>query len=302
MKTIVMVLLISFFMASCNDLLIFDKEQAPVSCFKNIRQHHLSDPDSLVILTYNIQLGFAKGENPWDKNIIGGTPEHLDSIVSAIKSLNPDIVSLQEVGRGRSNQLIAEQVEYLAERLDMNYAYGDDGMMGTGDWLSEGAWGNAILTRFEIQAVENPELYHGHNRSLTTSIKVSDSLNVSVLNVHYKAGSSHDEFQIQHKHLLAVAEEQASPVILTGDYNFYNFQNLNYITSSGYIFSLDSLNLQERLHVMQRGTIRPYHVIDHIYLESPYFEVLGGYLLDKQYDVVSDHIGYYISVRYLKGK
>ncbi|QHJ07334.1 endonuclease/exonuclease/phosphatase family protein [Hymenobacter busanensis] len=118
-----------------------------------------AQPDSLLTcVTYNIQLGFRNGQDPWDAAQRGGSAAHLDSLARVLSRVHPDIICLQEVPRNRSNVDTKDLLEQLAARLRMNYAFGAHGHNEPpGVKPARGEWGNAILTRFPIEGIDNRE-------------------------------------------------------------------------------------------------------------------------------------------------
>ncbi|GAA4011125.1 hypothetical protein GCM10022408_24310 [Hymenobacter fastidiosus] len=109
-------------------------------------------------MTYNVQLGFRDGQDPWDATQKGGSAAQLDSIALVLNRVHPDIICLQEVPRNRSNSATQDFTEQLAARLHMNYAFGAHGHNEPrGVQPPKGEWGNAILTRFTINSIENHE-------------------------------------------------------------------------------------------------------------------------------------------------
>lgn len=91
---------------------------------------------NLTVVTYNIQEGFSR-ENIWS----------LEETARTIEAYNPDIVLLQETTRGWLVMSSVDQVRWLADRLDMDYAYSGNSY--------DGLWGNAILTRFPIESEDS---------------------------------------------------------------------------------------------------------------------------------------------------
>lgn len=86
----------------------------------------------VTVMTYNIQSGFAR-DNDWS----------LENTARTIEAQRPDVVMLQEVSRGWLVATGADQLLWLADRLDMDVAWGaasDDGL-----------WGNAILSRVTLR-------------------------------------------------------------------------------------------------------------------------------------------------------
>lgn len=118
-----------------------------------------AQPDSLLTcVTYNIQLGFRAGQDPWDKTQRGGSSAHIDSLARLLSSVQPDIICLQEVPHNRSNVDTPDLLAQLAARLHMNYAFGAHGFNEpTGVKPARGEWSNAILSRFPIESIENRE-------------------------------------------------------------------------------------------------------------------------------------------------
>lgn len=84
--------------------------------------------DRVTVMTYNVQSGFAL-DGSWS----------LERTARAIQAERPDIVVLQEVGRGWLSGGGADQVLWLGRRLGMPARFGPSS--------SDGLWGNAVLSR-----------------------------------------------------------------------------------------------------------------------------------------------------------
>ncbi|TET95656.1 MAG: hypothetical protein E3J28_00270, partial [Desulfobacteraceae bacterium] len=77
----------------------------------------------LKFMTYNIRVG-AGIENPFTSiRNLPSSREKLERIALAIKSVDPDVIALQEV-RG------IHQATFLAKTLNLNYAYSSHGRRG----------------------------------------------------------------------------------------------------------------------------------------------------------------------------
>jgi endonuclease/exonuclease/phosphatase family metal-dependent hydrolase len=85
------------------------------------------------LMTYNIHQGYDAGQIP-----------SLDLLVDTIARAAPDVVCLQEVVRGWMIDDQHDALSFLAERLNMRYAF----LPNIGD-----LYGNAILSRFPIDDV-----------------------------------------------------------------------------------------------------------------------------------------------------
>ncbi len=90
---------------------------------------------SVTVMTYNIQSGFA-ADNSWS----------LERTARAIEAERADVIVLEEVGRGLPLASGVEQALWLSRRLHMPYTFGSAS--------DDGLWGNAILSRAPITAVE----------------------------------------------------------------------------------------------------------------------------------------------------
>jgi endonuclease/exonuclease/phosphatase family metal-dependent hydrolase len=247
------------FYSSCTDLALFEKEEKLIFTFENyIKPKIFQTIDTLTFLTINIQLGFPRDISPWNENNIGGTIENLDNIIEAIKSIDPDIVGLQEVARDRSNTQVKSQVQYIAKKIGMNYAYGDDGEIGTNHPFSSGFWGNAILTKYEISGIENPEI-HYYNRyisrhCLLATIKLNGQHHLSVLNTHFVADSSPSEFLIQTQKVSEIANNEVNPTVILADLNLAPGRSELFSIRENFYFILEEIDSRNTDQVKAVGT------------------------------------------------
>ncbi|MDF7667144.1 endonuclease/exonuclease/phosphatase family protein [Orbaceae bacterium ESL0727] len=81
-------------------------------------------------------------------NIAGGLRNHqvdLDLVANAIKKMDADIVTLEEVDQGTTRSHGVDQAKIIAEKAGMYYAFGKATEMKGGNY------GNAILSRYPIE-------------------------------------------------------------------------------------------------------------------------------------------------------
>ncbi|SDY34314.1 Metal-dependent hydrolase, endonuclease/exonuclease/phosphatase family [Hymenobacter psychrophilus] len=185
-----------------------------------------SAPDSLLTcVTYNIQLGFRDGQDPWDAAQSGGSAAQLDSIARVLSRVKPDIICLQEVPRNRSNSATQDFTEQLAARLHMNYAFGAHAHNEPrGVQPPKGEWGNAILTRFTINSIENHEneyVSKWRRRSILAAEILVGSRPVRVYSLHFDplptaAATAATYFQ----------ERQNEAQLILGDFNMFEVPEL----------------------------------------------------------------------------
>lgn len=106
-------------------------------------------PSSIRVVSYNIHKGFDLGNREFV----------LDKIREAIRSVDADLVLLQEVlgDHAHKTRQISEwpnsvQFEYLADEIWPHFAYGKNSI------YTEGHHGNAILSRYPIVRSENIDI------------------------------------------------------------------------------------------------------------------------------------------------
>lgn len=266
MTRILTILLFTTLFSCKKDPLIGDTKH---SYFKNYFYNSYSD-SSFTILTYNVQLGFTSGEDPWDKNKIGATPNHIHDIAEIIRHANPSIILLQEVPINRSNIEVKHFIEALADSLHMNFSYGGNGPNDPyGVWPVKGIWGNATLSKFPIIEIENLEVYHEDKwkrRSvLRTKIKFNSTLFVNVYNLHH-SGKGENEMEITKQFI----ELSKFPIIVGGDFNRgYGNPKFNLLKGlqdifKGNIGGIDRIYTSFNDSIFQIGTIPGSNIVsDH---------------------------------------
>ena len=94
-----------------------------------------SGNEPLRVATYNIHQGFD----------LQGMPS-LDRILDVLEEERPHVAALQEVPRGWAVNGSVDALSWLAQRLEMHWAWGP---------AADPFWGNAVLSRYPIVAVEN---------------------------------------------------------------------------------------------------------------------------------------------------
>ncbi len=175
---------------------------------------------SLRILTINTHKGFTA----FNRRFI------LPELREAVRSVGADIVCLQEVlGAHDIHALHIEgwpqttHYEFLADRMWEDYAYGRNAV------YPEGHHGNAVLSRFPIQHVDNLDVsIAGHEkRGLLHCTVALPSQQLHVICVHLGLQERHRTAQIamlaRHVNALAAGE----PVVVAGDFNDWR-QRANY--------------------------------------------------------------------------
>lgn len=163
-------------------------------------------PDELRVLTYNIH--HAEGtDGKLDVGRIG----------SIIRSVDPDLVLLQEVDRNVSRSGSTDQLSELAESTGLEFVFG-----GNLD-LQGGQYGNAVLSRLPIIKSRNtslPVLDGGEQRGLlTTQVSfMGRPLTVMATHLDHRRNDEERLASVEVINDLALKHEN-KPMILGGDIN-----------------------------------------------------------------------------------
>jgi len=162
-----------------------------------------SGDDPLNVATYNIHQGFD----------LQGMPS-LERILDVLEEERPHVAALQEVPRGWAVNGSVDALSWLAQRLQMHWAWGP---------AADPFWGNAVLSRYPIVDVENRPMPNNDalnlNRGyLLVTIDVHGKL-VQILATHLH----HVEWEPQHRipqvQELLDGVDWSRPSVLLGDLN-----------------------------------------------------------------------------------
>jgi endonuclease/exonuclease/phosphatase family metal-dependent hydrolase len=151
----------------------------------------------LKIMTYNIQQGFDKDGN-----------QALPAQLAVVRSVDPDILGLQESDTARIANGNADAVRFFVDNLDMYSYYGPSTTTGT--------FGIALLSKYPI---ENPRTFFMYSEGeQTAAIQAEISANGKLYNVFVThLGNSGPMLQLENM----LQRIDALPnVIAMGDFNF----------------------------------------------------------------------------------
>lgn len=158
--------------------------------------------DRVRLVDYNIHMGVdTDGQlNP-------------DAIADVIEAQDPDVVVLQEVGRGWTIGGTADLAEWLAYRLELPYRFQP---------AADRQFGNAILSRVPILASDGGRLPFGEGpqrRSyLRVTLDLGEGRTLEVFGAHLQHQEMTDTRLMQIEALLT-AWDGASPAVIAGDMN-----------------------------------------------------------------------------------
>jgi len=249
---------------------------------------------NLVVMTFNIRVGVGMIKPGTPPHNLKNSPKILDSIAQAIKSVDPDIVGLQEV-QGEN------QAKILAETLSMNYSYSRHGNNKDASW-----WGVAILSKYEIINSKNYTVYSGGQKPwrartiIECTIKVNDK-NISFFNTHFQHQG--DALKKEPKNAIEKISESKNPVILMGDLNMQpDDSNLKPIKDA-LKDSCEAISNENSNFAKTNGTFQSpndpkydHWRIDYIFYDPKTIRIIDVGLVDKKYWDTSDHIGYFATI------
>ncbi len=149
------------------------------------------------VLTYNIQQGYSEN----------GTKNYTGQL-GLIRSLDPDIIGLQELDTNRISGGNTDIVRYFADNMDMYTYYGPKTVTGT--------FGVALLSKYPILNPRTFYMYSAGEQTATIHAQVNHG--GEIFNI-YVTHLGNDGPIIQQEAVLKEADGQSN-VIMMGDFNF----------------------------------------------------------------------------------
>ena len=233
---------------------------------------------SLSLMTYNIRVGAGREKPLTPVKYLSSSREKLEAIALAIKSVDADVIALQEV-RGSA------QAKFLADTLNLNYAY-----VSHGDFRLE--WGLAVLSKFSILEYYGKSIYHHGKKPRVGLVCLIDANNspITVINVHYNLGAYAEQVEATVELLQGVN----GPVILMGDLNLINPTRGLVPIRTKLIDTCEAVNTKGSQEARQRGTYKfSSRRLDYIFVDPNQFVVIDAGLAPETYRRASDHIAYF---------
>lgn len=129
-----------------------------------------------------------------------------------LTGLDPDIVLLQEVDCRRLQTRMSHQPAFLANMLNMDYAY------GAVRHYRPGSYGNAILSRYPIVNYKN-HILPGEDQRCCLEAEIGTPLsNITVFDLHLGLKAA-ERYHHLKDIILPRVRAVSSPVVLGGDFN-----------------------------------------------------------------------------------
>ena len=246
--------------------------------------------DNLKFMTFNIRVGGGI-ENPgMNPAKLKSSKEKMEKIASAINSIDPDVVALQEV-RG------SDQAKQLAKRLNLNYAY----------MAHQELWGLAMLSKHKILKADSKKIckdckvktstgqtFKDPRIALVTVIDINGT-QITFVNVHYYLGVYEQQVEATMELLKAIN----GPVVLMGDLNREQDDSEIRPIQDKLKDTCLAVDTEISKYIKETGTktggtntgLR----IDYIFVDPESFEVKDVGIV-KDYKDASDHYAYFAYV------
>ena len=209
--------------------------------------------------------------------------KHLDSgvesVAAVIKSVNADIVGVQEVDMMNDRSPGQDQMKMLAETA--GYPYYE--FIPAIDTMN-GQYGNGILSRYPIEAfdVHTFKVSGAENRALGhATVKISGTV-VDVYCTHLSYESR--DYRLKEMEYMAGEIATKSHYIITGDLNSFDISDIAYIKADYYVnrkdrfygtfrmmqFGPDNIAVSRKFTETESGT-SPMKASDHFLLYARFF-------------------------------
>lgn len=160
----------------------------------------------------------------------------LEAIAAAVEATDPDVVLLQEVGRGWPIGGGTDMAEWLSRRLAMPY-----------DWApaANGQFGNALLTRLPHSDVEVGELPYGQGpmeRSyLGTRLELAGGRELYLVNTHLQHRIENTPTRLAQSEVLLAAWDGQPRTVIAGDFNFWpSWEEADLWEEAGFVSAQDA--------------------------------------------------------------
>lgn len=239
---------------------------------------------TLTVMSYNIHSGIGI-----DKKL------DLDRIASIIIQEKAGIVALNEIENNIGRTNCTNQVEYLAKKTNMYFAFGPN-VIGAHGCEGKGKFGNAVLSKYKITKSTNHKLYQRDKEEirgcLETVIEI-DGKKIAFLTTHLDCHREEDIRNNQAGDILKIIRTKDCPVVFAGDMNAYirtdgkNVENAAQIFTDNLYDSASVTPAQKNIKTLIRGKNR----IDFIFVDQTLADSILSYKVVNYGDanVASDH-------------
>ena len=241
--------------------------------------------DILTVMSFNIRVGYGRSKPRVSPYQLRLGPEKLEPIISAIRSVEPDIVGLQEV-------LLNRQTKKIAKALNLNYTFSPH--PGNRSW-----WGVAILSKYPIINVRTVPVSYAQRGSRSASIATIDVGGTSM--VFASVHKTLDKFLSDgswFRNLKSAITGSGLPTVLIGDFNVLPGDRRFKLLGSNFLDTARAVDTVSTNEVRATGTFGPTgQRIDYILVRKSEFEIIDAGVVGFEHRMASDHYAYFAKIK-----
>ncbi|UCG90305.1 MAG: endonuclease/exonuclease/phosphatase family protein [Candidatus Heimdallarchaeota archaeon] len=214
----------------------------------------------MTVLTYNIQQGYSEDGI-----------KNLDGQLNVIKTINPDIIGLQECDTARIANGNMDVVRYFANSLKMHSYYGPKSVTGT--------FGIALLSKYPIKEARTFFMFSKGEQTATIEAQIEAGTNL----LHVFVTHLGNDGPIVQQEAIVKELIGKTNIVLMGDFNFrpntqqYNLTTLTLNDSWVYAGDTDVDYLDDLEYNINRR-------VDHIFVSSGIIVSECQYIVSKESD------------------
>jgi endonuclease/exonuclease/phosphatase family metal-dependent hydrolase len=218
---------------------------------------------------------------------ISSSPAKHEALAEAIRSVEPDIVALQEVRN-------AKQAEMLAHRLRFTSVYCSHGSSYSLDFFE---WGLSFLCRYKIQHTTSRSIHFDPSSRASRLGLIADvtiaGVPVRLINVHLH----HTDLPGQVQNIMRLLGPSNPTTVLMGDFNSVPedpaLAPLRHTLSDTCLLA----KTQGAAEARKRGTLlRERSRMDYIFADPAVFDITEAGLIPEMHHNASDHLGYFANL------
>lgn len=231
-------------------------------------------------MSYNIRVGYGAedfGVSPW---VLKDRPKNLSRVAAAIRSVDPDVVGLQEV-------LGEAQVRELATALNLNYAY-----VAHAD-TRPGWWGVALLSKYRIVDVRGVHISPppAARRMLVAKVSLGGRT-TAFASVHVDDRTTEQSL----REVWRAVDKIAAPLVLMGDFNVTPADRSLAQFRARFVDTAEAVDTENSRNARRLGTFQGLGRIDYILVEPQHFLIQDAGIGSREHWNASDHRPYYTRI------
>ncbi|UCG63845.1 MAG: endonuclease/exonuclease/phosphatase family protein [Deltaproteobacteria bacterium] len=248
------------------------------SSYHNIREINKNlKEESFTVMTYNIRVACGREDYGVSPYLCKASKKNLLRVAAAIRSIDPDVIGLQEV-KGFC------QAKFLAKTLNLNYAYSPH----PSAW-----WGLTVLSKFKILKLRSKQIHSGLDPRVAQVCAINiGGKPITFINVHYHLG----DYEQQVGATMRLLKDTKAPVVLMGDLNRKPWHYELKPIRENLIETCEAVDTIGSRYVAIWGT--GYGRIDYVFADPNSFEVIDVGLIPKEHWPASDHVAYFARVAF----